>query len=123
MTILKGIWLAMSSGLLPATLECDALTVVNMISSKAAPCADVGVGPTSKNPLSFKWYNAQEEILGKKMKDWMRFSMAFWHTFRGSGADPFGSATKNWPWEDGTNSLAMAKKIGHGKMVQIQSFY
>ncbi|TXG61022.1 hypothetical protein EZV62_012385 [Acer yangbiense] len=67
-------------------------------------------GPTSKNPLSFKWYNAQEEILGKKMKDWMRFSVAFWHTFRGSGADPFGSATKNWPWEDGTNSLAMAKR-------------
>ncbi|KAK3205690.1 hypothetical protein Dsin_019736 [Dipteronia sinensis] len=52
----------------------------------------------------------------------MRFSVAFWHTFRGSGADPFGLATKNWPWEDGTNSLAMAKKIGHGKMVQIQSF-
>ncbi|KAI9184900.1 hypothetical protein LWI28_002302 [Acer negundo] len=60
-------------------------------------------GPTSKNPLSFKWYNAQEEILGKKMMDWMRFSVAFWHTFRGSGADPFGSATK----------------IGHGKMVPI----
>ncbi|KAL6555216.1 hypothetical protein OROGR_006474 [Orobanche gracilis] len=67
-------------------------------------------GPSSKNPLSFKWYNAEEEILGKKMKDWMRFSVAFWHTFRGTGADPFGSPTKTWPWEDGTNSLAMAKK-------------
>jgi len=67
-------------------------------------------GPTSKNPLSFKWYNANEEILGKKMKDWMRFSVAFWHTFRGTGGDPFGAPTKNWPWEDGTNSLAMAKR-------------
>ncbi|KAK2990828.1 hypothetical protein RJ640_009767 [Escallonia rubra] len=38
-------------------------------------------GPSSKNPLVFKWYNAGEEILGKKMKDWMRFSVAFWHTF------------------------------------------
>ncbi|PWA63674.1 Xylose isomerase [Artemisia annua] len=67
-------------------------------------------GPTSKNPLAYKWYNANEEILGKKMKDWMRFSVAFWHTFRGTGGDPFGAATKMWPWEDGTNSLAMAKR-------------
>ncbi|XP_057750552.1 xylose isomerase-like isoform X2 [Arachis stenosperma] len=67
-------------------------------------------GPSSKNPLSFKWYNAEEEILGKKMKDWFRFSVAFWHTFRGTGADPFGAPTKYWPWEDGTNSLKMAKR-------------
>ncbi|KAF3774077.1 Xylose isomerase [Nymphaea thermarum] len=67
-------------------------------------------GPSSKNPLAFKWYNADEEILGKKMKDWLRFSVAFWHTFRGTGGDPFGMPTKNWPWEDGTNSLAMAKR-------------
>ena len=40
----------------------------------------------------------------------MRFSVAFWHTFRGTGADPFGAPTKVWPWEDGTNSLAMAKR-------------
>ena len=40
----------------------------------------------------------------------MRFSVAFWHTFRRSGADPFGAPTKNWPWEDGTNSVAMAKR-------------
>jgi xylose isomerase len=40
----------------------------------------------------------------------MRFSVAFWHTFRGTGGDPFGAATKYWPWEDGTNSLAMAKR-------------
>lgn len=65
-------------------------------------------GPSSKNPLAYKWYNAEEEILGKRMKDWLRFSVAFWHTFRGSGADPFGAPTKSWPWEDGTNSLAMA---------------
>jgi xylose isomerase len=40
----------------------------------------------------------------------MRFSVAFWHTFRGTGGDPFGAPTKNWPWEDGTNSVAMAKR-------------
>ncbi|KAL1372021.1 hypothetical protein HN51_002189 [Arachis hypogaea] len=67
-------------------------------------------GRSSKNPLAFKWYNAEEEVLGKKMKDWFRFSVAFWHTFRGTGGDPFGAPTKNWPWEDGTNSLKMAKR-------------
>ncbi|KAH9806044.1 Xylose isomerase [Citrus sinensis] len=67
-------------------------------------------GPSSKNHLAFKWYNPEEVILGKKMKDWMRFSVAFWHTFRGTGSDPFGVPTKSWPWEDGTNSMAMAKR-------------
>lgn len=67
-------------------------------------------GPKSKNHLAFKYYNAEEEILGKKMKDWLRFSVAFWHTFRGTGVDPFGAPTKYWPWEDGTNSLDMAKR-------------
>ncbi|KAJ3699933.1 hypothetical protein LUZ61_003638 [Rhynchospora tenuis] len=67
-------------------------------------------GPSSKNPLSYKWYNAEEVVLGKKMKDWFRFSVAFWHTFRGTGADPFGAPTKSWPWEDGTNSVDMAKR-------------
>jgi xylose isomerase len=42
--------------------------------------------------------------------DWMRFSVAFWHTFHGTGGDPFGAPAKHWPWEDGTNSVAMAKR-------------
>lgn len=65
-------------------------------------------GPSSRNPLAFKWYNAEEEIMGKKMKDWLRFSVAFWHTFRGDGSDIFGSPTKKWPWEDGSDSLVTA---------------
>ena len=44
------------------------------------------------------------------LQDWLRFSVAFWHTFRGTGGDPFGAPTKMWPWEDGTNSVAMAKR-------------
>ncbi|KIZ04907.1 xylose isomerase [Monoraphidium neglectum] len=51
-------------------------------------------GPKSTNPLAFRYYNAEEVISGKTMKDWLRFSVAFWHTFRGDGGDPFGSATK-----------------------------
>eukprot|EP00898_Chlorokybus_atmophyticus_P007103 jgi/Chlat1/7394/Chrsp6S00592 len=57
-------------------------------------------GPKSKNPLAFKWFNAEEFVLGKPMKEWLKFSVAFWHTFRGDGSDMFGSPTKQWPWED-----------------------
>jgi len=59
-------------------------------------------GPTSTDPLSFRYYNKHELILGKPMHEWLRFSVAFWHTFRGDGSDPFGAATKEWPWEDAT---------------------
>ena len=43
-------------------------------------------------------------------QDWLRFSMVFWHTFHRNGGDPFGALTKSWPWEDGINSIAMAKR-------------
>ncbi|KAK4415261.1 Xylose isomerase [Sesamum alatum] len=66
-------------------------------------------GPSSKNPLALSGIMLKRDSW-KKMKDWMRFSVAFWHTFRGTGGDPFGAPTKMWPWEDGTNSLAMAKR-------------
>jgi len=55
------------------------------------------------------------------LQDWLRFSVAFWHTFRGDGGDPFGSPTKSWPWEDGTNSLAMAAKRSKPDPVEIHS--
>ncbi len=57
-------------------------------------------GPKSLNPLAFKYYNAEEEIFGKKMKDHLKFSMAYWHTMTGSGQDPFGGATMERPWDD-----------------------
>ena len=56
-------------------------------------------GKKSTNPLSFKYYNPDEEINGMKMKDYLRFSVAFWHTFTGSGSDPFGAGTMRRPWE------------------------
>ncbi|KAL5576516.1 hypothetical protein UlMin_018215 [Ulmus minor] len=61
--------------------------------------------PSSKNPLEYKWYNVEEEILGKTIKDWLRFSVVFWHTFCGNGGDTFSAPTKSWPWEDGMNSV------------------
>jgi len=66
-------------------------------------------GSSSKNILSFQYYNKEEVILGKKMKDWLRFSVCFWHTFRGVGSDMFGAPTIKRPWEDGTDSLENAK--------------
>ena len=47
-------------------------------------------GPESKNPLAFRYYNAAEEVEGRTMRDHLRFSVVYWHTFRGQGADPFG---------------------------------
>lgn len=67
-------------------------------------------GPKSKNPLAFKHYNPDEVIEGKTMKEHLRFSVVYWHTLRGSGADMFGVGTMKRPWEDGTNSLKMALK-------------
>lgn len=66
-------------------------------------------GPSSKNPLAFKHYNAEEMVDGKSMKDQLRFSVTYWHTIRGQLADMFGSGTALRPWEDGTNSVAMAE--------------
>lgn len=50
-------------------------------------------GPDSKNPLSFKHYNPNQKILGKKMSDHFRFAVSYWHTFKGTGQDPFGLPT------------------------------
>lgn len=65
-------------------------------------------GPDSNNPLAFRWYNENEIVEGKTMKDHLRFSVVYWHTFRGTGADPFGPGTMQRPWDDGTESVENA---------------
>jgi xylose isomerase len=67
-------------------------------------------GPQSKNPLAFKHYNADEVVAGKTLREHLRFSVVYWHTFRGTGSDPFGAATMLRPWDDGSNSVANAQK-------------
>ncbi|MGA2067443.1 MAG: xylose isomerase [Thermoguttaceae bacterium] len=62
-------------------------------------------GPKSKNPLAFRHYNESEVVAGKTMKDHLRFSVAYWHTMRGSGADPFGPGTMLRPWEGNADSV------------------
>ncbi len=56
-------------------------------------------GPSSDNPLSFKFYNPDKIIAGKSMKDHLRFSIAYWHSFCADGTDPFGNATMDFPWK------------------------
>lgn len=65
-------------------------------------------GPTSKNFFAFKYYNAEEVVAGKKLKDWCRFAVCYWHTWRGTGADPFGEATFPRPYDDGSDSVENA---------------
>ena len=67
-------------------------------------------GATSDNPLAYRYYNADEVILGKKMRDHLRMAVCYWHTFRGTALDIFGPGTLVRPWEDGTNSVDMAVK-------------
>src|SRR5215468_5167903 len=67
-------------------------------------------GPTSTNPLSFRHYNPDEVVEGKPMREHLRFGVAWWHTFRGTGSDPFGPGCAVRPWEDGTDSVEMAIK-------------
>ncbi|HQG78533.1 MAG: xylose isomerase [Bacteroidales bacterium] len=55
-------------------------------------------GKKSKNPLAFRWYDPEQVIAGKKMKDHLRFAIAFWHSFCGDGTDQFGDATHAYPW-------------------------
>ncbi|MHB8523348.1 MAG: xylose isomerase [Limisphaerales bacterium] len=66
-------------------------------------------GPASKNPLAFKHYNPEEIVAGKPMKDHLRFSVVYWHTFRNRLTDPFGAGTAVRPWDDGTESVENAQ--------------
>jgi xylose isomerase len=55
-------------------------------------------GPKSDNPLAFKFYDPEKKVGKKKMKDHLRFAVAYWHSFCADGTDPFGSSTLAHPW-------------------------
>ena len=65
-------------------------------------------GPESDNDFAFRHYNPDETVEGKAMRDHLRFAVCYWHTFRGTGSDPFGPGCAVRPWEDGTDSVEMA---------------
>ena len=66
-------------------------------------------GPESDNPLSFKYYNKDQNVLGKTMKEHLRFATCYWHTFTWPGLDPFGGPTIDRPWMEKGNDLKMAE--------------
>lgn len=66
-------------------------------------------GKDSSNPLSFKYYDEKAVVAGKSMKEHFRYAVCYWHTFRGTGADPFGPGTKSFPWLSSSNSMQAAK--------------
>ncbi len=66
-------------------------------------------GKESKNPLAFRYYDPEKVVYGRKMKDWFKFSMAWWHTLCAEGGDPFGPGTKTFPWTQADSALQVAK--------------
>ena len=66
-------------------------------------------GLHSDNPLSYRWYDESKIVVGKPMKDWLRFAVAYWHSFVGNGGDPFGEPTHIYPWNEKQDAVARAK--------------
>jgi len=66
-------------------------------------------GLNSDNPLSYRWYDESKIVAGKPMKDWLRFAVAYWHSFVGNGGDPFGEPTHIFPWNEKQDAVARAK--------------
>ena len=67
-------------------------------------------GKDSDNPLAFKYYDAKRKVGKKTMEEYLRFAIAYWHTFCGTGGDPFGAGTKNFPWFTNPNPEDRAKE-------------
>ena len=67
-------------------------------------------GPGSVNPLAFKWYDEGKIIAGKTMKEHLRYAVAYWHSFCGTGEDPFGPGTHIYPWAESKNQLDAARE-------------
>jgi xylose isomerase len=66
-------------------------------------------GPESDNPMAFRWYDENKMIAGKTMKDYLKFSCAYWHSFCNDGSDPFGPGTHIFQWNEKQDAVARAK--------------
>ena len=67
------------------------------------------VGTDNKDPLAFHYYDANRVVMGKKMSEWLKFAMAWWHTLGAEGGDQFGGGTKTFPWNAAPCPLQAAK--------------
>lgn len=66
-------------------------------------------GKASDNPLAFKYYDPDQVVAGKTMREHFKFAVAYWHTFCGQGGDPFGPGTQNFPWDAASDPVEAAK--------------
>src|ERR1700723_2145660 len=66
-------------------------------------------GSESDSPLVYRWYNADRVVLGKPMKEHLRFAVAYWHSLAMTGSDPFGASTIQRPWFSAGDSIAQAR--------------
>ncbi len=66
-------------------------------------------GPESKNVMAFHYYDPEKVVMGKKMKDWLKFAMAWWHTLGGASADQFGGQTRSYEWDKADDAVQRAK--------------
>lgn len=66
-------------------------------------------GPESRNPLAFRYYDAERIVAGKAMKEHLRFAGAYWHSFNGDGTDPFGKSTHLFPWDVKSDPIERAR--------------
>ena len=66
-------------------------------------------GSESDNPFAFKYYNPNQIVAGKTMRDHFKFAIAYWHSFCGQGTDPFGTGTQNFPWDKATDPVQAAR--------------
>jgi len=67
-------------------------------------------GRESKNPLSFKFYDASKRVAGKTMRDHLRFAVCYWHSFCGTGSDTFGDGTRTFPWDSAATPMDRARQ-------------
>ena len=66
-------------------------------------------GKESDNPLAFKYYNPDQIVAGKTMREHFKFAIAYWHTFCGQGGDTFGPGTQNFEWDQSSDPIQAAK--------------
>src|ERR1700753_1350594 len=66
-------------------------------------------GPASESALAYRWYDADRVVLGKPLKEHLRFAVAYWHSLAMSGSDPFGGPTIDRPWMTAGDPIAQAK--------------
>ena len=66
-------------------------------------------GTKSMNPMAFHYYDADKVVLGKKMKDWLKFALAWWHTLGQASGDQFGGQTRHYAWDEEECPICRAK--------------